>query len=420
MILICLVAVIAGVLNVHKHFATPALAPIIMNLCIIAGALGAAWLFPVKADNINKVPMNFTIDEPAVKQLFTLAVAIIIAGIFEFAVQLPSLKKSGVTLSLAWDIYSQPFKRITTLMVPMVIGLAVTQINTLADDLIAWFFSGSLEKGQSFLFLGHQITYPLQRGSVSCLNFAQHLYQLPLGIFGISLATALFPVMSHLAAKKDYKSLCNTVSLGMRGALFIAMPCTIGLIIIARPFVSVWLRHGNFQAGNVADVTWPLTFYSLGITGYFMQHIIVRAFYSMQDSKAPLWTGVLAVLVNASMNIILVFFLGTGGLAFSTSFCSYMQVIILTALLHKRLGNRVMERFTGTLIKTAIACAGLTISAFAVLYSLRLLPHNTKFDMLRLAIVIPTAAAAFLLASKLLHIEQLKLITGRMKIDTET
>ena len=418
MILICLVAVIAGLLNVHKHFAAPALAPIIMNICIIAGALTAAWLFPVKtAEDANKTisAITYSMDEPAVKQLFTLAVAIIIAGLLEFAVQLPALHKSGLSLGLAWDIYSQPFRKIISLMTPMVIGLAVTQINTLADDLIAWFFSGSPEKGKFFTLFGNQIQYPLWRGSVSCLNFAQHLYQLPLGIFGISLATALFPVMSGYAAKKDYRSLCRMVSQGMRGSVFIALPCTIGLILIAKPFISVWLRHGNFQARHIPDVTWPLAFYSLGICGYFMQHIVVRAFYSLQDSKAPLRTGLLAVAINATLNLVLIWFLGTGGLALSTALCSYIQVMILTFILHKRLGNSLMEEFAGTLIKTTLACGAMTTTAVLILYLFRDLPEGMRFDILRIAAVVPTAVAVYLLAAKLLRIEMLSLLTGSKK-----
>ena len=89
-------------------------------------------------------------------------------------------------------------------MGPMILGLTVTQINTLADDLIAWWFSGSVEKGTTFILLGKEIQYPLQRGSVSHLYFAQRLYQLPLGVFGISLATAIFPVMSSYAEKSFF------------------------------------------------------------------------------------------------------------------------------------------------------------------------------------------------------------------------
>ena len=122
MVLICLVAIVAGLLNVHKHFFSPALAPIIMNLCIIAGAVGAALIFPVvgTGEPGQKI-QNFA--NPAVKQIFIVAVAVIAAGLFEFAVQLPPFFKKGLSLKPCWDISSEPFRRILRLMAPMIIGL---------------------------------------------------------------------------------------------------------------------------------------------------------------------------------------------------------------------------------------------------------------------------------------------------------
>ncbi len=414
MIMICLVGVIAGLLNVHRHFAAPALAPIIMNICIIGGALAAALMFPVHIkDNPANSPAGYTIDQPAVKQLFTLAVAILIAGAVEFAVQLPPLYKAGAGLHFAWDIYTKPFKKIITLMLPMVVGLSVTQINTLADDLIAWWFSASVEKGKFFTLFGNQILYPMERGSVSCLNFAQHLYQLPLGIFGISLATALFPVMSRYAARKENGNLCKTISLGMRGSLFIALPCSVGLMMIAHPFISLWLKHGNFQAKDIPFVTWPLIFYSVGITGYFMQHIVTRAFYSLQDSKMPLRSGLIAVAVNFVLNLVLIWFLKAGGLALSTSLCSYLQVAILLTALHKRLGGELLCGFWKTLLKTSAATAAMAAAGGLILFLLRNFPSEHRFDILRLALVIPVSAGAYLLASKLLNIQEIALLTAK-------
>ncbi len=415
MILICLVAIIAGILNVHRHFAAPAIAPIIMNLCIIAGALAAAYLFPVHIkDNLTiaaKTRIIFSFDQPAIKQIFLVAVSVIIAGILELAVQLPPLRKAGISLRMAWDIYSSPFKKIMYLMGPMIIGLAVTQINTLADDLVAWWFSGSPQKGEFITLFGHQLRYPLWRGSVSYLGYAQHLYQLPLGIFGISLATALFPVMSTYAAKKDYAGLCKMVSLGIRSSIFIAVPCSLGLIIIAKPFISVWLRHGNFLEKDIMGVVNPLVFYSVGITGYFMQHIMARAFYSMQDSKTPLQTGLLAVGVNFVLNITLIWFLGTGGLAASTAFCAYLQVAILIIVIRYRLGHSVLEGVGLAALKTILASMCLVLAA-VITYRFT---HNWN-NLFKLIAVIPSSAAAFLIAAKLLRIEMLSLLTGRQKL----
>ena len=416
MILICLVAVIAGLLNVHRHFTTPALAPVIMNVCIIAGAIAAAVIYPVhvadQAGAASQVIQSFS--QPAVKQVFVVAVAVIIAGIFEFGVQIPPFAASGLSLRPAWDVRAEPFKRILRLMGPMIIGLAVTQINTFADDVIAWVLSGSPQKGEFFTLLGHQIRYPLWRGSVSYLGYAQHLYQLPLGIFGISLATALFPVMSAHAAKKNYDELCRTISLGVRGAIFISLPSTIGLILVAKPFVSVWLRHGNFRAADVPGVVWPLVFYSLGITGYFLQHIMVRAFHSLQDPIPPVRTGLFAVVVNFFLNITLVWSFGTGGLAASTALCAYLQTAILAVLLRKRLGHSVLEGFGKTISKTAIASALMTAAAIAVYWLLR-----QKHDLVKLAVVIPVCVAVFLFIAVLLRIPEISLLTGKKVPEAE-
>ncbi|GAI73535.1 unnamed protein product, partial [marine sediment metagenome] len=177
------------------------------------------------------------------------------------------------------------FKKILLLMGPMILGLTVTQINTLADDLIAWWFSGSQEKGAFFELFGARIAYPMQRGSVSHLYYAQRLYQLPLGVLGISLATAIFPVMSADAARKDFAALRATVSKGLRGTIFVAVPATVGLIIVGRPLISAAFEHGRFTDNDTDMVVRTLGFYALGLCGYFTQHILARAFYSVQDSK---------------------------------------------------------------------------------------------------------------------------------------
>jgi putative peptidoglycan lipid II flippase len=409
MILICLVAVVAGILNVHRHFAAPALAPIIMNLCIIGGAILAAVVFPDALARSGRGASEriISLDQPAVRQIFFVAWAVIIAGLLEFAVQLPPYLKRGLSLRPAWDVHSEPFRRILRLMVPMIVGLAVTQINTLADDLVAWWFSGSADKGEYFTFLGHTVRYPLWRGSISYLNFAQHLYQLPLGIFGISLATALFPAMSTEAAKKDYGALCRMVSMGVRGAVFVALPCSIGLMLVAKPFVSVWLEHGNFRATDVPQVLRPLGFYAIGITGYFLQHIVVRAFHSLQDPIMPLRTGLLAVVTNFFLNLTLIWSLGTGGLAAATALCSYLQVTLLLWALRRRLGGHVLIGVGPALVKTALATLGM---ALAVLGVRRMLA--VYGNLAALCGAVPCGAAVYLLAARFLRIDVLSLVMG--------
>ncbi len=394
MLLICLVAILAGILNVHRHFAAPAAAPIVLNIFIISSMLLTGWAFKLGAR----------------EQLFFVAIAVLVAGLAQIAIQVPPLRSAGVSIKPGWHIHSDAFRKIVILMGPMILGLTVTQINTLADDLIAWWFSGSAEKGAFFILLGRKIAYPLERGSVSHLYYAQRLYQLPLGIFGISLATAIFPVMSSFAARKDFSGLATTVSQGIRIAAFIAIPATIGLVAIARPVISLAFQHGQFSSSDTNMVAWTLFFYVLGLCGYFAQQVVIRAFYSMQDSKAPMRSALIAVVANIVLNLTLIWFLGTGGLALSTAICSYLQVVILILLLRKRLGASILNGLAPALVKTILATLCMSATVAITLGFSKSWPCIFK-----LLLTVPSAVMVYLLAAKFLHIEELTLLTGSKK-----
>ena len=394
MLFICLVAILAGLLNVHGHFAAPAAAPIILNIFIIGSILLTGWLLKVDAR----------------AQLFWVAAAVLVAGVMELVIQIPPLWRCGFLLRPAWEVHSEAFKRIILLMGPMVLGLTVTELNTLADDLIAWWFSGSEEKGHFFELWGTMIKYPMWRGSVSHLYYAQRLYQLPLGILGISLATAIFPVMSADAARGDFTALRRTISQGIRGAAFVALPATVGLVLTARPLISAAFEHGRFTREDTDMVVRTLSFYGLGLCGYFAQHILARAFYSVQDSKTPMRSALIAIAANVVLNLVLIWYLDTAGLALSTAICSYLQVVILVVALRKRLGPAILDGLFVDSVKTVVATAVMAAVGIAVIMVMRNLPTGRTLDALRLAAIIPSGAAAYLLAAKLLRAEMLSLL----------
>ncbi len=383
MISICIVAILAGILNVHKHFAAPAAAPIVLNIFIITSLMLTGWVWKV----------------PAQVQVFWVAATVILAGLAQIGLQIRPLRKAGITIRPAWQVHSEPFKKIIVLMVPMILGLTVTQINTLADDVIA--LSLSSEQG-----------YPLDWGAVSYLYYAQRLYQFPLGVLGISLATAIFPVMSAAAARKDMQSLSNTISRGIKASVFVALPATVGLILVAKPLVSAIFEHGKFTPENTADTSLTLIFYALGLSGYFAQQVSTRAFYSMQNSKLPAMTALGAVFVNIVLNLILVWPMGTAGLALSTAICSYLQVVILVFMLKKRFGSTLLNGFGKTLAKTLLAVVIMWLTGAILMFMMRNLPDIRIFNILRLAVVVPTAAGVYLLTAKSLRMSELSLITG--------
>lgn len=399
MILICVVAILAGILNAHRHFASPAAAPIVLNVFIIGSLCFSGWL-------IGMEPRS---------QVFVVAVAVILAGLVQILIQLPPLWARGIYIRPAWEIKSSAFKKIIFLMGPMILGLTATQINTLADHFIALWFSGSQDKGQFFCFFGRQIRYPLWEGAVSQLFYSQRLYQFPLGVLGISLATAIFPMMSSHAARKDFDALCKTISRGIKGAVFIAAPATVGLLLVGRPLVSVIFERGQFTDTDTVLTAGVLWFYALGLCGFFIQQIVTRAFYSMQDSKIPMYSALTAVCANIVLNLTLIWVWGTGGLACSTALCSYLQIVILVMVLRRRLGGSILQGMVSSIAKTAVATVLMGIVTALVLALMRNLPDDFWFNILRLAVVVPAAAAVYLLAAKILHIEMLSLLTGGTK-----
>ncbi len=396
MVMICTVAILAGILNVHKHFAAPAAAPIVLNIFIISALMLTGWAFKM----------------PAKQQVFLIAAAVLLAGVVQIAIQISPLRASGVTIRPAWDIHSKAFRKVIFLMAPMIIGLTATQLNTLADTWIAKVFSGSAIKGDFFTLLGTHLRYPLWDGAVSHLYYSQRLYQFPLGVLGISLATAIFPVMSANAAQRDFTTLVRTISRGIKGAAFVSIPAIAGLILVARPLVSAVFEQGEFTAADSQATTQVLLFYAVGLCGYFSQQILTRAFYSVQDSKTPMRSAVIAVLVNIILNLTLIWFMGTAGLALSTAICSYLQVVILLVSLRKRIGRSILDGFLVTLAKIVAATAFMYLAGAGIVSLMGGLADSRWFNILRIAAVVPVSAAVYLLAAKFLHIGELALLTG--------
>jgi putative peptidoglycan lipid II flippase len=397
MILICVVAILGGILNTHRHFAAPAVAPLLLNIFLI----GSLWY----TEKILRTP--------DAKQVFFVSGAVLLAGLAQLAIQIPALRSVGVSIRADWQVHSEAFKKVMLLMAPMILGLAATQINTLVDDITAKCLSGSAEKGEYFYILGTQIKYPLWEGTVSRLFYAQRFYQFPLGVLGISLATVIFPIMSIQAAKKDFDGLCKSVSLGLRSSIFIAMPATAGLILVGKPLISALYERGRFSAADTAVTALILSFFSLGLCGYFAQQLITRAFYSLQDSKTPAVSAAVAVCVNLVLNLTLVWFIGAAGLALSTAVCSYLQVAVLLIFLRKKFNTSLFDGFIPVAIKTIIATTVMTLTGLAALYLLRNLPDRARFDIIRVITVVIASAGVYLIAAKLLKIEELKLLTSR-------
>lgn len=397
MVMICTVAILGGILNSHRHFAMPALAPLVLNVILIAALV------------VSGKVMGW----PKEKMVFFVAWSVLLVGAGQLLLLLIPMKRYGVLIRPDWDIHSEGVRRILLMMGPMILGLTATQINTLADDVIAKCLSGSAEKGDTFILFGQTLRYPVWAGTVSGLFYAQRLYQFPLGVLGISLATAIYPVLSRNAAQKNQAELLQTIRRGICGALFVAMPATAGMILVGRPLMRVLFERGEFTSADTQQTTMILYFYALGLCGYFCQQIITRVYYSLGQSKPPAMTAVLAVGVNVCLNLFLIWPMGGGGLALSTAFCSYMQVTILLILLRRRLGREILSGWGSSILKTTAGTVCLILAGIGGLRLMKNWPDTAVWDLVRIGILVAVCGGVFLGIARLCRNEMLSLLTGR-------
>lgn len=337
-IAICGAAILGGIQNVFGQFAVPAANPVVLNLFMIAALVAARPLF-----STDKTPA-----------IYLLAGAVVVSGVFQFAWQWASARRCGLKLRLRLDAHDPSVRQIAWTMLPMTFGLGVVQINTLMDNLIAYGLVRSHEGGPAVLF------------------YAQRLYQFPLGVFAIALATAIFPALSRHAAAGDREGMARTLAHGLRVVLFESLPCTVGLILVRRPLIETFLQRGAFSVEDTSRVSVTLAAYAAGIWAFSVNQVAVRAFYAMKDPHTPMRVATWMLGLNLALNLSLVFVLEEAGLALSTTICAIVQTVWLTRNLVRRFGHLDWAGVMRSVGRTGIATG---VMAAAVLGSEMLLRH---------------------------------------------
>jgi len=358
-IMVCLVALLQAALNCRQHFAVPALAPVALNLCIIAGAVAAArWLI---ADPIA--------------QAYFIAVVILGAGLLEILIQLPVMRRLGLVFRPLWDLKDAGLWRILRMIGPVVIAVGVVQFNVFMDSVIANLLSPGPDSGTMFMLGPWEIAYPMKMGAASVLYYGPLFYTSVLGIFGISLATVIFPVLSQYAVRKDFAGMARTASHAVRLAIFIGLPVGLGIILVCEPAIRLFLNHGRFadpqQSPQAVERTaWVASLFALGLGFYAVNHILNRAFYAMEEIRTPRRVAMLAAGLNFICNLLLVWPMAEGGLAAATVLSAIFQTVVLAWLLDRRLRAQFEWRAIGqSAARTALASAVMGLAAWAVVYA---------------------------------------------------
>ncbi|MCK4282703.1 MAG: murein biosynthesis integral membrane protein MurJ, partial [Candidatus Brocadiae bacterium] len=319
MVFICLTALAGAALNSLRHFAAPALAPVVLNVCWIASLVVAAWL----------------VSSEATTRIFIVAVGILVAGAAQLALQMATLAAKGFRWRLSFGLLHPDVRRIAISMAPVALGLAALQINVLLDGVIAISLAAP-EGKEAFTVLGASIPYPMEVGANSVLYYANRLMQLPLGVFGIALATAAFPTLSSQVVRRDWRGFSQSLTRGLGTVLFVAVPAGVGLILLRYPAVELLFQHGNFALtpGSTARTAAALCAYSTGIWAYCSLHVLTRAFYSLKRPATPAKVAACMVGLNLVLNLTLVWHLREAGLAAATAITATLQVAVLYWVLH--------------------------------------------------------------------------------------
>ena len=300
--LVALAAAAMGMLNALRQFTVPALAPALLNLGMIV--VGVAL-----------IPVFRRFGQPPI---LAMAVGVLIGGFLQFAVQLPALFKLGWRPAWPPALTHPGVRRVAILMLPATIGLAATQLN---------------------LFVSTILASQLPQGSVSWLSYAFRLMQLPIGVFGVALATVSLPAVARGGRRGTCPRSGRTLSGAIRLVFVLTVPATFGLWALAQPLVALLYEHGRFERRRHRPDRGRAASYCIGLPAFAAVSVLVPTFYALGDTRTPVQASFVSVAVNLALNLLLMRPLGHVGLALSTSLTMLFNFAQLSFYLRRKLGR---------------------------------------------------------------------------------
>ncbi|MFB3903511.1 MAG: murein biosynthesis integral membrane protein MurJ [Acidobacteriota bacterium] len=381
---IALASVAMGMLNTLNHYFLPALAPALFNL---ANILAGIFLVPA-FERFGVVP------------IYAMAIGALAGGILQFAVQLPVLWRHGYRYQFRLSYEHEGVKRIAGLIAPAVIGISAVQLNVLINTQLA-----------------SQIPYT---GPLSWLEFAFRIIYLPIGLFGVSVGVVNLREVSAHAVDEKWEDLKETVANSLKLTGLVALPSTLGLMVLARPIVRVLFQHGRFTADDTQWTAYALIVYSIGLTAYSLIKTYVPTFYALKDVRTPVRISITAVAVNIALNLVLLAVLPLRykylGLAFGTSTSVMLNSLLLGRGFRRRLGSLEAYAVRAAFLKAGAASALMAVCAYFLHRQVAWHLGDGIFrESVALAITISVAIVVYFGLAHLFHVEEVRLISARVR-----
>lgn len=331
---------------------------------VFSGFLHSSQIFGPSA--IMGIPYNFVFiffllmmaDKVSI---YGLMLASVVASTTQFLIQVPAIRHLGLRYEPYVDLKDKYLKKILTLIIPVVLGSAVQQINVVVDKTLA---------------------SKLVDGSISALNYAAKMNDVVVSVFIAAITTVVFPMLSKAFAKGDRKSIRSIMEQGINTILFITVPATVGILILSKPIVRIFFERGAFDSTDTIMTSSALFYYSLGLVGISLKLMLNKVFYSFQDTRTPMINGAISVGLNVVLNLIFVRFMAHAGLALATSISAMFTTGLLLINLWKKIGPIGIKRYMKTFIKILLAACIMGIVVYYVYNGLVLKLGFTRIEEL--------------------------------------
>ncbi|MBX9737297.1 MAG: murein biosynthesis integral membrane protein MurJ [Phycisphaerales bacterium] len=383
---ICMAAILSGMLQVHSKFGPAASGPLILNAFIIG--VGLWYVLRGEAATLTAGVI--------------IGIATTLSGLTQVLWFLWLLRRD-----VRWTRNTAGAREAGQTMlkrfVPVLIGAGTLQLNTFIDLLIASF---PIWVGPTIL----GIAYPLDDASATILAMTSRIYQFPLGVFGIAVAAAVFPLLSRAADEPG--EFASVLRRGARLSLFIAVPATIGLVLVRHDATAALVpTFSDIGKARCADV---LLGFSLGVWAYSLTHVFTRAFYALGDTKTPMRIAIWMVAINVALNLTLIWPLREAGLAWSTSICAAAQVLILWRILSRRASIQLDNATLNAILKILLMSGLMAVAVLALTLIWPATPEDRwRIHALRLLASTALGAAAYIGAAKALNAPELGWLLSR-------
>ena len=363
---------------------------------VFTGLLNSSEIFGPSA--ISGVPYNFVFLTYLIlvgknASIYTLMVVTVIAASTQFLILVPAVRHMGYRYRFKINLRDPYLRKGMFLVLPVLIGSAVQQINIVIDRTLA---------------------SSLERGSISALTYSSRINDMVIAVFIMAITTVIFPKLSRAFSKEDGGEVNRILGQGINIILIITVPATIGLLLLADPLVYLFFQRGSFDAIDTYMTSQALMFYSLGLVGFSLRLMLNKVYYSFQDTRTPMINGVIAVGVNLIFNLILIRWMGHSGLALATSISATVTTILLFISLRKKIGPIGLTRYMISFFKTLAASLIMGLVVYFIYFRLGAMISSAKIIQMGLLVVsVGVGAGVYFVLCMVFKVDELKMILRR-------